>query len=51
MTLDLKQERFVCWNETSAYFFEFQANKSVLGNLTSPAVFEGLTTGVRARTV
>ena len=43
MTLDLKQGYFVCWSDTTTYFFEYSVDRDPVDNVTNPVVFEDLT--------
>jgi len=56
MTLDLDSGYFVCWSDTSTYFFKFLTsnnfqNNKVANNISNPVIFEDLTAGVKAHNV
>ena len=51
MTLDLEQGYFVCWSDTTTYFFKYLASRSIADNVSNPVIFEDLAAGVKSHVV
>lgn len=51
MRLDLRQQFFVCWTDSSTYFYKFITTQETKLNVNAPTVYENLVQGIRARTV